>query len=104
MVVIFVVLIGDSISLQSSPIGGVHIARGFKLVLLCVDMLHSTDDGPIGHWAREWYPRHAHSQKQGYMNHVRPPTIILFRMAHAFIIIPNSPFSKCRAGPRMIEN
>ena len=63
MVAISVVQIVDSISLQSSPIGGVHVAQGFELVRLCVDMLHNTDDGPIGHWAREWYPRHDHCQK-----------------------------------------
>ena len=72
MVAIFDALIVDSISLQSSPIGGVHVARGFELVLLCEDMLHKLDDGPIGHWAREWYPLHAPSQKQVHMNHVRP--------------------------------
>ena len=72
MVAIFVVLIANSISLQSSPIGGVHVARGCELVLFCVDMLDSTDDGPIGQWAREWYPRQGHSQKQGHKNYVRP--------------------------------
>ena len=70
MITIFIAPVADSISLQSNPIGGMHVARGFKLVLLCEDMLNSTDDGPIGHWAREWYPRHAHSQKQGHKNHV----------------------------------
>jgi len=63
MVAIFVTLITDFISLQSSSIGGVHVAQGFKLILLCKDMLNSTDDGPIGNWAREWYPSHAHSHK-----------------------------------------
>ena len=72
MVAIFVALIADSISLQPSLIGGVHVAWDFKLVLLCEYMLNSTDDGPIGHWAQEWYPPHAHSHKQGHMNHVRP--------------------------------
>ena len=52
MVAIFVALIADSISLQSNPIGGVHVARRFELEVLCEDMLNSMDDGPIRHWTR----------------------------------------------------
>jgi len=58
MVAIFVALVVSSISLQSSPIGGVHVDRDFELVLTLKDVLNSTDDGPIGHWAREWYHPH----------------------------------------------
>ena len=72
MIVIFVALVTDSISLQSSPIEGAHAARGFELVVLCENILNSADDGPIGHWARGWYHPHAHSHKQGHMNHVHP--------------------------------
>jgi len=49
MVAIIIVLIADSISPQSSPIGGVHVAWGFELVQLCEDILNNTDDGSIGH-------------------------------------------------------
>ena len=72
MVTIFVALVDDSISFQSSPIEDVHVALGFKFVLLCEDMLNSTDDGLIRHWVQKWYHPHAHSHKKGHMNHVRP--------------------------------
>jgi len=38
MIAIFVALFADSIYLQSSPTGGVYVARGFELILLYNDM------------------------------------------------------------------
>ena len=69
MIAIFVALVTDSIALQSSTNGGVHVVRDFELIVLCEDKLNSTDDGPIRHWARGWYHPYAHSHKQ-HMNHV----------------------------------
>jgi len=51
------------LSLHSIPIGGMHIARGFELVPVYEDMLHSTNDGFVVHWAQGWYHPHAHSHK-----------------------------------------
>jgi len=51
MIAILVALFADSVSLQSSPIRGMHVAQSCELVLLYEDMLHTTDDGPIRHWA-----------------------------------------------------
>jgi len=46
---IFVAPYVDSIFLQPSPIGDVHIDLGYELVLLYEGRLRGMDDGPIGH-------------------------------------------------------
>ena len=61
MIAIFVMSFANFISLQSSPIRGVHVAREFELVLLDEDMLYNTNDGSIKHWAPGWYHPRAHS-------------------------------------------
>ena len=62
-ITIFVEPFVHSIFLDPSLIGDMHVALGCELVLLYEGMLHSMDDGPVGHLVAGRCHPHDHSHK-----------------------------------------